>query len=137
MIVGRNFLLKVNSNIGNSVVVSSIEEEVHKLQWATMWGADTIMDLSERQDGWNEDTLTFKIQMFGLRESRWLLPTSSGWLQVHSGCSGSGLCSLELEGGTAGFTVASHSSIVTTGRWRRSELQPKGGGSRLRVMVVE
>nr|BAJ91646.1 predicted protein [Hordeum vulgare subsp. vulgare] len=46
MIVGRNFLVKVNANIGNSAVVSSIEEEVHKLQWATMWGADTVMDLS-------------------------------------------------------------------------------------------
>ncbi|MFS7904177.1 putative phosphomethylpyrimidine synthase [Helianthus anomalus] len=46
MIVGRNFLVKVNANIGNSAVVSSIEEEVSKLQWATMWGADTIMDLS-------------------------------------------------------------------------------------------
>ncbi|XP_058099596.1 phosphomethylpyrimidine synthase, chloroplastic-like isoform X3 [Magnolia sinica] len=46
MIVGRNFLVKVNANIGNSAVLSSIEEEVHKLQWATMWGADTAMDLS-------------------------------------------------------------------------------------------
>ncbi|KAM0874594.1 hypothetical protein ACQ4PT_037304 [Festuca glaucescens] len=46
MIVGRNFLVKINANIGNSAVVSSIEEEVHKLQWATMWGADTVMDLS-------------------------------------------------------------------------------------------
>ncbi|KAL0302937.1 UNVERIFIED_CONTAM: Phosphomethylpyrimidine synthase, chloroplastic [Sesamum radiatum] len=46
MIVGRNFLVKVNANIGNSAVVSYIEEEVHKLQWATMWGVDTIMDLS-------------------------------------------------------------------------------------------
>ncbi|CAK9164234.1 unnamed protein product [Ilex paraguariensis] len=46
MIVGRNFLVKVNANIENSAVVSSIEEEVHKLQWATMWGADTVMDLS-------------------------------------------------------------------------------------------
>ncbi|KAH9325902.1 hypothetical protein KI387_006080, partial [Taxus chinensis] len=46
MIVGRNFLVKVNANIGNSAVTSSIEEEVQKLQWATMWGADTIMDLS-------------------------------------------------------------------------------------------
>ena len=46
MIVGRNFLVKVNANIGNSVVSSSIEEEVQKLQWATMWGADTAMDLS-------------------------------------------------------------------------------------------
>ncbi|KAL3683942.1 hypothetical protein R1sor_001964 [Riccia sorocarpa] len=46
MIVGRKFLVKVNANIGNSAVTSSIEEEVQKLQWSTMWGADTIMDLS-------------------------------------------------------------------------------------------
>lgn len=45
-IVGRNFLVKVNANIGNSAVASSIEEEVYKVQWATMWGADTVMDLS-------------------------------------------------------------------------------------------
>ncbi|KAI4373420.1 hypothetical protein MLD38_011546 [Melastoma candidum] len=46
MIVGRNSLVKVNANIGNSAVASSIEEEVCKVQWATMWGADTVMDLS-------------------------------------------------------------------------------------------
>ena len=46
MIIGRNFLVKVNSNIGNSVVTSSIEEEVEKMQWSTRWGADTVMDLS-------------------------------------------------------------------------------------------
>ena len=46
MIIGRNFLVKVNSNIGNSVVTSSIEEEVEKMQWSTQWGADTVMDLS-------------------------------------------------------------------------------------------
>ncbi|XP_002984674.2 phosphomethylpyrimidine synthase, chloroplastic [Selaginella moellendorffii] len=46
MIIGRNFLVKVNANIGNSAVTSSIEEEVQKLLWATRWGADTIMDLS-------------------------------------------------------------------------------------------
>ncbi|WKX26325.1 phosphomethylpyrimidine synthase ThiC [Tatumella ptyseos] len=46
MIIGRNFLVKVNANIGNSAVTSSIEEEVEKLVWATRWGADTIMDLS-------------------------------------------------------------------------------------------
>eukprot|EP00245_Coleochaete_scutata_P005545 TRINITY_DN19192_c0_g1_i1.p1 TRINITY_DN19192_c0_g1~~TRINITY_DN19192_c0_g1_i1.p1 ORF type:complete len:658 (+),score=103.63 TRINITY_DN19192_c0_g1_i1:131-2104(+) len=45
-IVGRNFLVKVNANFGNSAVTSSIEEEVQKLQWSTMWGADTVMDLS-------------------------------------------------------------------------------------------
>ena len=46
MVIGRNFLVKVNSNIGNSVVTSSIEEEVEKMQWSTQWGADTVMDLS-------------------------------------------------------------------------------------------
>jgi len=46
MIIGRNFLVKINANIGNSAVTSSIGEEVEKLQWATRWGADTIMDLS-------------------------------------------------------------------------------------------
>ncbi|KAF5835570.1 ThiC family-domain-containing protein [Dunaliella salina] len=45
-IIGRNFLTKVNSNIGNSAVTSSIEEEVEKLAWSIMWGADTLMDLS-------------------------------------------------------------------------------------------
>ena len=46
MIIGRNFLTKVNANIGNSAVTSSIEEEVDKMVWATRWGADTVMDLS-------------------------------------------------------------------------------------------
>jgi phosphomethylpyrimidine synthase len=46
MIIGRNFLVKINANIGNSAVGSSIEEEVEKLRWATLWGADTVMDLS-------------------------------------------------------------------------------------------
>lgn len=46
MIIGRNFLVKINANIGNSAVVSSIEEEVEKMVWATRWGADTLMDLS-------------------------------------------------------------------------------------------
>jgi phosphomethylpyrimidine synthase len=46
MIIGRNFLVKVNANIGNSAVTSSIGEEVDKLVWATRWGADTVMDLS-------------------------------------------------------------------------------------------
>lgn len=46
MIIGRNFLVKVNANIGNSAITSSIEEEVEKLVWATRWGADTVMDLS-------------------------------------------------------------------------------------------
>ena len=46
MIIGRNFLVKINANIGNSAVTSSIEEEVEKMVWATRWGADTVMDLS-------------------------------------------------------------------------------------------
>ena len=46
MIIGRNFLVKVNANIGNSAVTSSIGEEVEKMTWATRWGADTVMDLS-------------------------------------------------------------------------------------------
>ncbi len=46
MIIGRNFLVKINANIGNSAVSSSIEEEVEKMTWATRWGADTVMDLS-------------------------------------------------------------------------------------------
>jgi phosphomethylpyrimidine synthase len=46
MIIGRHFLVKINANIGNSAVSSSIEEEVEKLRWATLWGADTVMDLS-------------------------------------------------------------------------------------------
>ncbi|MEQ8351968.1 MAG: phosphomethylpyrimidine synthase ThiC [Leptospiraceae bacterium] len=50
MAIGRNFLVKINANIGNSAVRSSIEEEVEKMVWATRWGADTIMDLSTGRD---------------------------------------------------------------------------------------
>ena len=46
MIIGRNFLVKINANIGNSAVASSVEEEVEKMIWATRWGGDTVMDLS-------------------------------------------------------------------------------------------
>ena len=46
IIIGRNFLVKINANIGNSAVASSIGEEVEKMRWATQWGADTVMDLS-------------------------------------------------------------------------------------------
>ena len=46
MIIGRKFLVKINANIGNSAVSSSIQDEVEKLQWSTRWGADTVMDLS-------------------------------------------------------------------------------------------
>jgi phosphomethylpyrimidine synthase len=50
MIIGKNFKVKINSNIGNSAVSSSIEDEVRKLQWSTRWGADTVMDLSTGSD---------------------------------------------------------------------------------------
>ena len=50
MIIGRNFLVKINANIGNSAVASSIDEEVEKLRWSTRWGADTVMDLSTGKD---------------------------------------------------------------------------------------
>ena len=50
MIIGSKFLVKVNANIGNSAVVSSIDAEVEKMRWATRWGADTIMDLSTGKD---------------------------------------------------------------------------------------
>ena len=46
MIIGRNFLVKINANIGNSAITSSIQEEVDKMTWAIKWGADTVMDLS-------------------------------------------------------------------------------------------
>jgi phosphomethylpyrimidine synthase len=50
MIIGRKFLVKINANIGNSIVTSSVAEEVDKLRWATLWGADTVMDLSTGRD---------------------------------------------------------------------------------------
>ena len=50
MIIGRNFLVKINANIGNSAITSSIEEEVDKMAWSTHWGADTVMDLSTGTD---------------------------------------------------------------------------------------
>ncbi len=50
MIIGTKFLVKVNANIGNSAVLSSIDDEVEKMRWATRWGADTIMDLSTGKD---------------------------------------------------------------------------------------
>jgi phosphomethylpyrimidine synthase len=50
MIIGRNFLVKINANIGNSAVASSIEEEVEKMAWSIRWGADTVMDLSTGQN---------------------------------------------------------------------------------------
>ena len=50
MIIGRNFLVKINANIGNSAVASTIEEEVEKMRWSTQWGADTVMDLSTGKD---------------------------------------------------------------------------------------
>jgi len=62
MIIGRNFLVKINTNIGNSAVTSSIAEEVEKLVWSARWGGDTLMDLStlEKVNGKSED-LTWEI----------------------------------------------------------------------------
>jgi hypothetical protein len=53
MIIGRNFLVKINANIGNSAVTSSMEEEVEKMVWATRWGADNVMDLSTGRNIYN------------------------------------------------------------------------------------
>src|SRR4029434_3562400 len=50
MIIGKNFLVKINANIGNSAVRSSITDEVEKMAWAVKWGADTVMDLSTGED---------------------------------------------------------------------------------------
>lgn len=50
MIIGRNFLCKINANIDNSAITSGIAEEVEKLRWAIHWGADTVMDLSTGKD---------------------------------------------------------------------------------------
>ena len=50
MAIGRNFLVKINANIGNSAVSSSVSEEVEKMVWSTRWGADTVMDLSTGND---------------------------------------------------------------------------------------
>ncbi|TVR48468.1 MAG: phosphomethylpyrimidine synthase ThiC [Puniceicoccaceae bacterium] len=50
MIIGRNFLVKINTNIGNSAVASSVEEEVEKMRWSVKWGGDTLMDLSTGRD---------------------------------------------------------------------------------------
>ena len=50
MIIGRNFLVKINANIGNSAITSSVSDEVEKMIWATGWGADTVMDLSTGKD---------------------------------------------------------------------------------------
>src|SRR5216683_2550733 len=50
MIIGRKFLVKINANIGNSAISSSIEEEVEKMQWAVRWGADTVMDPSTGEE---------------------------------------------------------------------------------------
>ena len=46
MIIGKNFLVKVNANIGNSSVISNVYDEIEKLLWAVKWGSDTVMDLS-------------------------------------------------------------------------------------------
>jgi phosphomethylpyrimidine synthase len=78
MIIGRNFLVKINANIGNSSVTSSIEEEVEKTVWACRWGADTIMDLSTGKNihetrEWiiRNSPVPIGTDLPGLRESKW------------------------------------------------------------------
>ena len=80
MIIGRNFLVKINANIGNSAVSSSIEEEVAKLRWATLWGADTVMDLSTGKNIHRDARVDRpelrrpdrdRADLSGARESRW------------------------------------------------------------------
>ena len=88
MIIGRNFLVKINANIGNSALVSSIDEEVSKMTWATRWGADTIMDLSTGKNiprnSWNGLSVTrlFQLVQFlfikHLKKSMVLQKTSHG-----------------------------------------------------------
>lgn len=73
MIIGRNFLVKVNANIGNSSVTSSIEEEVEKMVWSTRWGADTVMDLStgryihETREWWYVTLLCLSVRFQSIR----------------------------------------------------------------------
>lgn len=64
MIIGRNFLVKINANIGNSAVTSSMAEEVEKMVWAIRWGADTVMDLSTGRNIHNTATGSFAIRLF-------------------------------------------------------------------------
>jgi phosphomethylpyrimidine synthase len=85
MIIGRNFLVKINANIGNSAVGSSIEEEVEKLQWATLWGADTVMDLSTARTSTRRASGSCATRradrhgadLSGAREGRWAALRSS------------------------------------------------------------
>ena len=69
MIIGRNFKTKVNANIGNSALSSSIHDEVEKLTWSTRWGADTVMDLSTGKNihetrEWIIEILLFQLEQF-------------------------------------------------------------------------
>ena len=73
MIIGRRFLVKINANIGNSAVSSSIEEEVEKMTWATRWGGDTIMDLSTGKN--IQDRKSTRLNSSHIQKSR--MPSSA------------------------------------------------------------
>jgi phosphomethylpyrimidine synthase len=92
MIIGRNFLVKINANIGNSAVSSSMEEEVEKMVWAIRWGADTVMDLSTGRnihDTANGSCATRRCRSARCRSTRrWrrsaaIRPSSLGGLSRH------------------------------------------------------
>ena len=70
MILGRNFLVKINANIGDSATTSSIEEEVEKAVWACRWGADNIMDLSTGQAFTKRENGLCEILLFQLVQCR-------------------------------------------------------------------
>ena len=117
MIIGRNFLTKINANIGNSAVTSSVEEEVDKMVWAIRWGADTVMDLST---GRNIHTT---------RE--WILPQRADPDRHRSDLSGagkvrrrSGQADLGALQGHAGRTVRTGRRLLHHPRRRAPALHP-------------
>ena len=71
-IIGRMFKVKINANIGNSAITSSIEEEVEKLQWSTLWGADTLMDLSTGKHI-HQTRYVYLLCLFGLCSGSFIL----------------------------------------------------------------
>ncbi|VVM24351.1 Hydroxymethylpyrimidine phosphate synthase ThiC (EC [uncultured Gammaproteobacteria bacterium] len=74
MIIGRNFMVKINGNIGNSALGSSIDEEVDKMVWGIRWGADTIMDLSTGKTFTKLGNGLFAIRLYRLVQYRFIKP---------------------------------------------------------------
>lgn len=75
MIIGRNFLVKINTNIGNSAVTSSIEEEVDKMVWAIRWGADTVIELLDGENIHETRESIVEIALFRLGRCRFIKPS--------------------------------------------------------------